>query len=117
MCWLRIPVCVGRVLEGRRRGYRLAAASFTRNLIPIPFLFFSLSLSPSVVISGFIIQKWRGMEIERSTGKSIERYFSCAFFSLRSVLRGGGREFCNFYAFGQINEMGISRAFRNERVL
>lgn len=48
-----------RVREGCRL-YRLvgAAASFTRNLISTP-------LPPPVVISGFIIQKWRRMEIER----------------------------------------------------
>lgn len=60
--------------EGEGRGVSTrggTAASFTRNLIPIPFPPPSSSLS-LVVISGFIIQKWRGTEIERSTGKSID---------------------------------------------
>ena len=81
-------VSVGRV-EGRRRGwYRLAAASFTRNLIPIPFLSFSLSLSlspPPLLLADLLFKsggEWRlsGARVNQSNDIFPALSFRCAAY-------------------------------------
>ena len=79
----------------------------------------SLSLSPPPLLLADLLFKsggeWRlsGARVNQSNDIFPALSFRCAAYCRGG---GGGRKFCNFYAFGQINEMGISRAFRNERV-